>query len=108
MAGLVRDEIKSAMQAEGAGIGESKKGAMETETRYCRLCGEEIPKERVEMIPGTLVCVKCSQKIGGEFKLKVRFGSSGKAGSLKKTGQELSVELVEKELKWPQRNRRPQ
>ena len=63
----------------------------------------EIPKERVEAIPETLVCVKCSEKIGGEFELNVRVGSTGKVGSLKKTGQELSVELKPRELKWPQR-----
>ncbi len=79
---------------------------METETRYCRICGVEIPKERVEAIPQTQVCVTCSAKIGGEFKLKVTVGSTGKAGSLKKTGQELGVKLVERDLKWPQRDRR--
>jgi hypothetical protein len=42
-------------------------------------------------IPETLVCVKCSEKIGGEFELEVKVGSTGKAGSLKKTGQEVSV-----------------
>jgi hypothetical protein len=76
---------------------------METETRHCRICGIEIPKERVEVIPDTLVCVECSEKMGGEFELKVTVGSTGKAGSLKKTGQELSVERKPRELKWPQR-----
>jgi hypothetical protein len=77
---------------------------MESETRYCRICGVEIPKERVEALPNTLVCVKCSGKIGGEYRLKVTVGSTGKAGSLKKTGQDLSVELEERELKWPGRD----
>ncbi len=76
---------------------------METETKYCRICGVEIPKERLEVIPETLVCVKCSEKIGGEFELKITVGSTGKAGSLKKTGQELSVKLRPRDLKWPQR-----
>ncbi len=79
---------------------------MENETRYCRICGVEIPKERVEAMPETLVCVKCSEKIGGEFELKIRMGSTGKTGSLKKTGQELSVELKARKLEWPQRNYR--
>jgi hypothetical protein len=76
---------------------------METETRRCRICGIEIPKERLEAIPVTLVCVKCSEKIGGEFRLSVTVGSTGKVGSLKKTGQELSVEVKARELEWPQR-----
>ncbi len=77
---------------------------METETRYCRICGQEIPRERIEAMPETLVCVKCSEKIGGEYELKIRMGSTGKVGSLKKTGQELSVELKERQLKWPNRD----
>ena len=81
---------------------------METETRHCRICRSEIPKERLEAIPETLVCVKCSEKIGGEFELSVTVGSTGKAGSLKKTGQDLSVRLKPRELKWAQRiPRRP-
>ena len=65
---------------------------MQTEEgKRCSRCGAEIPRERLEVIPDTLVCVKCSQKIGGEFELRVRVGGTGKAGSLKITGQEVSV-----------------
>lgn len=64
---------------------------METEGKRCTRCGAEIPRERLEVIPDTLICVKCSQKIGGEFELKVRVGGTGKAGSLKITGQEVSI-----------------
>ncbi len=106
MAQLVRDQIGQVRRRQSAGIEEQQRGPMETQTRYCRICGVEIPKERVEALPKTLVCVKCSEKIGGEFRLKVTLGSTGKAGSLKKTGQDLSVELVERELKWPQRDPR--
>jgi Prokaryotic dksA/traR C4-type zinc finger len=49
-----------------------------------RMRGNEIPEERLQAIPDTLVCVRCSKKIGGEFELKVTVGSVGKAGSLKK------------------------
>lgn len=28
---------------------------------YCELCGAEIPKERLEILPETTTCVKCSQ-----------------------------------------------
>jgi len=64
---------------------------MQTEGKRCSRCGAEIPLERLQVIPDTAVCVKCSQKIGGEFELKVRVGGTGKAGSLKITGQEVSV-----------------
>jgi hypothetical protein len=62
----------------------------------CKICGREIPEERLQAIPDTLVCVKCSKKIGGEFELKVTIGSVGKAGSLKKTGQELDIKRQHK------------
>ncbi len=65
---------------------------METETRTCRICGEEIPTRRVEAMPETRVCVGCSTKIGGEFELEVTICGTGKAGSLKKTGESVEVQ----------------
>jgi hypothetical protein len=103
MAGLVTNETRQAMRKQRACVEEQQQTPMETETRHCRICSIEIPKERLEIIPDTLVCVKCSAKIGGEFELKVTLGSTGKAGSLKKTGQELSVKLEPRQLKWSQR-----
>jgi hypothetical protein len=50
------------------------------------------------VIPDTLVCVKCSKKIGGEFELKVTVGGTSKAGSLKITGQEVSVKRQRRTL----------
>ena len=64
---------------------------MNPNARYCRICEVEIPIERLELMPDTLVCVKCSQKIGGEFELKVSIGGTHKIGSLKITGQEVTV-----------------
>jgi hypothetical protein len=65
----------------------------------CRVCGKPIPEPRLKAIPDTLVCVRCSEKIGGEFELEVRVSSTGKAGSLKKTGQDLSVERKRRPLR---------
>jgi hypothetical protein len=65
----------------------------------CRKCGTPIPPARLQVIPDTLVCVKCSEKIGGEFELEVRLGSTGKVGSLKKTGQEMSVKRKRRPLR---------
>jgi hypothetical protein len=67
--------------------------------RQCRVCGKAIPEARLKAIPDTLVCVQCSEKIGGEFELEVRVSSTGKAGSLKKTGQDLSVERKRRPLR---------
>jgi hypothetical protein len=67
--------------------------------RECRVCGKTIPAARLEAIPETLVCVGCSEKIGGEFELEVTVSSTGKAGSLKRTGQDVSVERKRRPLK---------
>ncbi len=72
-------------------LGGYEENAMQTEIRRCSTCGAEIPKERLEVIPDTLVCVGCSRKMGGEFELEVRVGGTSKKGSLKITGQEVSV-----------------
>ena len=66
------------------------------EARYCRRCGTEIPEGRLEAIPDTLVCVKCSEEIGGEFELKVTVSGTAKAGSLKVTGQQVEVQRQRK------------
>lgn len=64
---------------------------MAVEERPCRICGRDIPAGRLKAMPETKVCVKCSQNIGGEFELEVTVSSTGKAGSLKKTGQSIEV-----------------
>jgi hypothetical protein len=71
---------------------------MNIETRDCRVCGVEIPKARIAAIPDTRVCVACSERIGGEFELEVTTSATGKAGSLKRTGQEVSVKRKRKSL----------
>lgn len=67
--------------------------------RYCAICESEIPAKRLEALPETMVCVTCSEDIGGEHELEVRMGSTGKVGSLKLTGQTLQVKRVKKEFK---------
>lgn len=72
---------------------------VEDQIRECRICGCEIPAGRLRVIPDTKVCVDCSEKIGGEFELKVSISGTGKAGSLKLTGQEISVKRQAKPLR---------
>jgi hypothetical protein len=72
---------------------------MSSTKRECRLCGNAIPEARLRAIPETLVCVQCSEKIGGEFELEVKVSSTGKAGSLKRTGQDVSVERKRRPLR---------
>jgi hypothetical protein len=56
----------------------------------------EIPAGRLQAIPDTLVCIECSEKIGGEFELKVTVSGTAKPGSLKVTGQQVSVKRQRK------------
>jgi hypothetical protein len=72
---------------------------MGTSERECRVCGKAIPEARLKAIPDTMVCVRCSEKIGGEFELEVKVTSTGKAGSLKRTGQDVSVERKRRPLR---------
>ena len=69
------------------------------EPRDCRLCGLAIPPARLKVLPDTAVCVACSQSIGGEFELRVTISSTSKAGSLKMTGQEVTVRRQRKPLR---------
>jgi DksA/TraR C4-type zinc finger protein len=73
--------------------------SMETQATYCRRCGVEIPAARLQAIPETLVCVKCSEEIGGEFELKITMSGMAKPGSLKVTGQHVAVKLQRKPLR---------
>jgi hypothetical protein len=57
---------------------------MSVAVRWCQRCRAEIPAERIEALPDTLICVQCSKVIGGEFEITVVPENIGKSGSLKK------------------------
>ena len=71
----------------------------EIERRSCRFCGVEIPQARLKALPDTRICLKCSESKGREFELEVTTNSTGKAGSLKRTGQDVDVRRKPKQLK---------
>jgi hypothetical protein len=54
------------------------------ETQFCERCKIEIPAERIEFLPETRLCVKCSEAVGGEFEVRVVPENLGKSNSLKK------------------------
>jgi hypothetical protein len=66
--------------------------------RRCVRCDADIPTERVEILPDTLICVKCSKEIGGEFILVAKPENTGKAGSLKKNYGGVRVKKVRKPI----------
>jgi hypothetical protein len=64
---------------------------MGEEKRTCVRCGVEIPAGRLEAMPDTIICVKCSEAIGGEYEVQVVAVNLGKAGSLKKNYGDVSL-----------------
>jgi DNA-directed RNA polymerase subunit RPC12/RpoP len=67
--------------------------------RSCARCGNEIPAERIEAIPETMVCVKCSTEMGGEFQVMVITEKTSKEGSLKKNYGSYSTKKIRKPIK---------
>ncbi|HKV37707.1 MAG TPA: TraR/DksA C4-type zinc finger protein [Blastocatellia bacterium] len=57
---------------------------MSVEPRRCGRCGSDIPRARVKALPDTVLCVKCSEEIGGDYEITVVAENLAKAGSLKK------------------------
>ena len=71
---------------------------MAADPRFCQRCREEIPAERVEVLPETRLCVKCSQAVGGEFELRAVPDNLAKAGSLKKNYGSWTIEKRRKRI----------
>jgi hypothetical protein len=57
---------------------------MSAASRPCIRCKVMIPPERIETLPETRLCVKCSEVVGSDFETAVVSENLGKAGSLKK------------------------
>lgn len=53
------------------------------EERQCERCDADIPPARIAALPGTWLCVECSEEVGGDFELIATQENLGKAGSLK-------------------------
>lgn len=53
------------------------------ERRTCERCDAEIPQARVKALPGTWLCIECSEEVGGDFVLVAKQVNLGKAGSMK-------------------------
>ena len=72
---------------------------MAVKPRQCERCQAMISAGRLEALPMTRLCVKCSRETGGDLRLRVNTRRTGKTGSLKKTGVEVeSVEWVRREV----------
>ena len=69
------------------------------DVRYCAKCEAEIPKARIAALPDTILCIACSEEVGGDHELEVSISSTSKAGSLKKTGEEISVKRKKRDFR---------
>ena len=65
----------------------------------CARCGGEIPAERMEALPETMVCVRCSQEMGGEFVVYATAERISKEGSLKKNYGGYTTKKVRKPIR---------
>lgn len=72
---------------------------MAVKPRPCQRCKAEIPVERLEVVPETRLCVKCSKELGGEFDVTAVPENLGKAGSLKKNYGGLSIQRRRRPIK---------
>lgn len=52
--------------------------------RLCHRCRERIPEERLDALPDTWLCIRCSQEIGSDYEVGFTRDQLGKAGSLKR------------------------
>jgi hypothetical protein len=69
--------------------------------RSCDRCNGEIPAERVEALPDTRVCVRCSEVMGGEYDVYVVAERTSKDGSLKKNYGGYGTKKVRKPIPRP-------
>src|SRR5262249_4806224 len=80
-------EVVANTGAASMGSSQREKLALTTtnddEKRLCERCNTEIPAARVRAIPGTWLCIECSQEVGGDFVYTATQQNLGKAGSMK-------------------------
>lgn len=66
--------------------------------KNCIRCRKEIPAERVEALPETELCIKCSEAVGSDFILVAHNERTSKPGSMKHNYGGVSVKLVRRHI----------
>jgi hypothetical protein len=72
---------------------------MSGEARPCQRCQQPIPAERLEALPDTRLCVKCSETVGGEYIVRVSSERTSKPGSLKLNYGGVKITKVRRRIK---------
>lgn len=66
--------------------------------RLCESCSQPIPAGRLEALPDTIICVKCSEEIGGEYHMYFTEDNVSKVGSMKKNYSSITVKKVRRHI----------
>jgi hypothetical protein len=61
------------------------------EKRQCEVCNATIPPARIKAIPGTWLCIQCSEEVGGDFEYTATQLSLAKEGSMKRNYGGVSI-----------------
>ena len=69
------------------------------EIRRCEVCNAEIPAARVRALPGTWLCIECSEEVGGDFVYTATQENLGKAGSMKLNYGGVSIKKQRRAIK---------
>lgn len=72
---------------------------MPLKPRSCLRCQTMIPLERLDALPETRLCVRCSQDVGGEFEYRAVPENLAKSGSLKKNYGSFAIRKRRKPIK---------
>src|SRR5690349_11472187 len=80
----------------------STRATDDNEKRRREMCDAEIPEARVRAIPGTWLCIECSEEVGGDFVYTAKQENLGKAGSLKLNYGGVSVSKKRRVLRKPE------
>jgi hypothetical protein len=65
--------------------------------KNCKRCNKSIPKARLEVLPNTVICVKCSAEIGGEYEFQIIQENCGSSIVSKPVIHRLTKAIVPKE-----------
>ncbi|MCC7425128.1 MAG: TraR/DksA C4-type zinc finger protein [Planctomycetaceae bacterium] len=71
---------------------------MAVSTRPCKRCRQEIPVERIEALPETQLCLRCSEAVGSDFEVFAVAEKTSKVGSLKKNYGSWTVQKRRREI----------
>jgi hypothetical protein len=71
---------------------------MTVSTRLCKRCRQEIPAERVEALPETQLCLRCSEAVGSDFEVFAIAEKTSKVGSLKKNYGSWTIQKRRREI----------